>query len=364
MLFSTHTMRKIFVLMLVLSLFLAACQAQGTPVSTSPESETPLADTPAPATASATPAQGKTIVVLGGDLPDDPVPTWTKAAAQTQTAIAEATPTMTPPGVVADSKQVYQVFQGGYGLELSLNDFHVSVRGPLTWVRSREIPVNTMVIGNISKYEVVGLDELRPQVFGSLFGSDAKIQEEEPETFELDGITGIAVNYVAQFQQTNAKGRMVLLKPTEKRYVAVIGMADPADPKGDQWLTHGVEFFEETLKGLSVLDEATLETYNLCPMSEDESYGFSEDNPIRVGGEAWQGPARARAYLDNLQDSQGNWLVYERVGSIEHGGTILDAYVLTLDGKEVKLYVDQYSYEELLTPVGFTCRGAFPLVAP
>jgi hypothetical protein len=31
---------------------------------------------------------------------------------------------------------------------------------------------------------------------------------------------------------------------------------------------------------------------------------------------------------------------------------------------EGTLYIDQYSYEELLTPIGFNCGGAYPLIAP
>lgn len=365
--FSKHPISKFLMLLLVLSLVLAACQTKGTQEPSTTESSaapTEAVETPAPEQVATDSLQGKTRVVLGEEFAEDPKPTWTQAAIQTQTALANATPTVTPPGVVAVGRQSYQVFQGGYGLELSLSDFHVSVRGPMTWVRSRETPVNTMVLGNISKYELVSLDELRPQVFASLFGSDAKIEEEEQETFELDGIQGIAVNYVANFSQMRAKGRLVLVKPTEKRYVAVIGMGDPSDPTGDQWINHGVAFFEATLNGLSILDETALENRDTCPMAEDETYGFSKENPIKVGGEAFEGPSRARAYLDNLKGENGQWIIYERTGSMEGGSVLLDAYEVQVDGKTITLYVDQYSFETLQTPQGLKCNGAFPIVEP
>lgn len=353
---------KTLLITIVLSMILAACQKTPIlePVETDhPETEETLASpeqTPEP-------TRGKTQIVLGGDLPDDPVPEWTKAAEQALTEIANATPTSTPAGNVIVGEQAYQVFQGGYSLELSL-DAHVSVRGPMTWVRSRETPTNTMIMGNISKYELVSLEELRPQVFASLFGSDAEIKEEEPQEYELDGVKGIAVDYVAKVSQMVAKGRLIVVKPTEKRYVAVIGMGDPADPSGDQWVKYGVDFFEMTLNGFNILSDEALADHDVCPFADDESYGLSMENPIRVGGGSMEGPARARAYLDNLKGNDGQWAVYERSGSLEGDGTILDAYQVQVDGEIITLYVDQYNFETLLTPKGLQCSGAYPIVAP
>jgi len=255
------------------------------------------------------------------------------------------------------------VYQGGYAVTLDL-DAHVSVRGNLSLIGSRTHPVNTLIMGNVSKYEIISVDELPQQVFDSLFGSEAQVSQEEVEEFELDGVQGIALNYIARINQMIAKGRLVVVKPTEKRYVAIIGMGDPADPSGDQWIADGVEFFDAIVNGVEILDDDLLVDNTVCPMATDESYGFSPDNPIRVGGDAIGGPARARAYLDNLQDSKGNWLAYERKGSMEHGGAIVDAYVVILGGVERLIYLNQYDYAELLTPVGFSCGGAYPLVAP
>ncbi|MBK9055470.1 MAG: hypothetical protein IPL78_32565 [Chloroflexi bacterium] len=44
--------------------------------------------------------------------------------------------------------------------------------------------------------------------------------------------------------------------------------------------------------------------------------------------------------------------------------TILDAYTITGLAQATTLYVDQYSYETLKAPVGFTCSSPFPLSAP
>lgn len=366
---SKNNLVKILLVLIVLSLGITACNGKASPQPTEaiqgPETQdqTSQTQTPEPDQKPTTDQRGKTQVVLGGDLPDDPIPTWTQAAIQTETALANREPTSTPPGNVVQFEQFYKVYQGGFSLDTDY-DAHVSVRGPMALIGSRSNPINVLVIGNVSNYEMVGIEELPKTVFSNLFGSDATINDEEAEPFELDGVEGIALNYVAQINQMIAKGRMVVVKPSEKRSLAVIGVGDPADPEGDQWLTYGVEFLEKILNGIEILDDEELETRTVCPMAEDEDYGHSPDNPIRVGGDAFGGPTRARAYLDNLQDSKGQRVAYEREGSMEHGGTILDAYKVLLGEEVVTIYVDQYSYEELLTPIGFNCAGAYPLIAP
>ena len=87
-------------------------------------------------------------------------------------------------------------------------------------------------------------------------------------------------------------------------------------------------------------------------------------DPIKVGGGDFTGPSRERAYLDHLRGPHNGQLSYDRQGSKESGGTILDIYVIKGSGVNAILYVDEYNYSEPRAPVGFTCTGAFPLSAP
>ncbi len=77
-----------------------------------------------------------------------------------------------------------------------------------------------------------------------------------------------------------------------------------------------------------------------------------------------EGPARERAYLDNLLGPNGETLSYERKRSFSSGDTILDEYHITGSGIDATLYLDEYSYTPPQAPVGFTCAGEFPLSAP
>ncbi len=101
-----------------------------------------------------------------------------------------------------------------------------------------------------------------------------------------------------------------------------------------------------------------------CVISTDDTYGYTQENPIKVGGDAFDGPPRERAFLDNLLGPNGESISYERTGSLAFGDTILDAFEITGLNKETILYIDEYSFTELQAPVGFTCVSAFPLTAP
>jgi hypothetical protein len=102
----------------------------------------------------------------------------------------------------------------------------------------------------------------------------------------------------------------------------------------------------------------------VCVISTDATYGYTQENPIKVGGDAFDGPPRERAFLDNLLGPNGETISYERTGSMPFGNTILDAFEITGLNKEVILYIDEYAFTEPQAPVGFTCLSAFPLAAP
>jgi hypothetical protein len=103
-------------------------------------------------------------------------------------------------------------------------------------------------------------------------------------------------------------------------------------------------------------------TSSACPVSTDSSYAYTQNNPIRVDGGAFGGPARARAYFDVLRGPAGQTVTYVRVGSLPTDETVLDIYQLSYEGigSPVSVYVDQYSFSTPVAPVGFICATPFP----
>ena len=108
------------------------------------------------------------------------------------------------------------------------------------------------------------------------------------------------------------------------------------------------------------------ETFKLTGVSDDDTYGYSEKNAIKVGGGIESGAANERKYLNGLLGPNGETITYVRRGSCcpvksENGimGTaILDIYEIKYNDemKPIVLYINMYDPGELKAPKGFTYR--------
>lgn len=105
-------------------------------------------------------------------------------------------------------------------------------------------------------------------------------------------------------------------------------------------------------------------TGDACVISTDKTYGYTQENAIKVGGGDFGGPPREQAYLDNLAGPNGEHVSYGDPHSLDFDDTILDVFNVSGLGKDVTLYIDEYSFTEPQAPVGFTCVGPFSLTAP
>lgn len=110
----------------------------------------------------------------------------------------------------------------------------------------------------------------------------------------------------------------------------------------------------------------------ISPSVVDPTYGFTEENPIMVGGGPDFGPLREQWYLNRLVGPEGEKVRYERTGSCcsfdpdsqHQTGGALDIYEVSYRGldKPVLLYVDMYQCEAPQAPKGFGLvedHGAF-----
>jgi hypothetical protein len=99
--------------------------------------------------------------------------------------------------------------------------------------------------------------------------------------------------------------------------------------------------------------------------STDATYGFTETNPVRVGGGLEAGARNQQRYLNALRGPKGQPIEYQREASccafkIEAGGVLnegqLDIYSITWKGRKepLKLYLNMYEEGTLAAPVGLT----------
>ncbi|MEJ2006468.1 MAG: hypothetical protein P8X57_16255 [Cyclobacteriaceae bacterium] len=109
------------------------------------------------------------------------------------------------------------------------------------------------------------------------------------------------------------------------------------------------------------------EGIQLSGLANDESYGYSASNPIKIGGEdLMTGPYLQRLFLNSLAGPEGQPLKYMRIGSCcsfesergINGIGLLDKYQVSWDGQKepVILYLNMYDTGAVQAPVGFTVR--------
>jgi len=105
-----------------------------------------------------------------------------------------------------------------------------------------------------------------------------------------------------------------------------------------------------------------------CEISTDPTYGFTQENPIQIGGGALYVKAREQRYLNALRGPGGQALSYKRRGALkapqwDDRVTFLDEYEVTWAGAATPLvlYLDAYRYWEHRAPMGLTCAEAFNL---
>jgi len=114
--------------------------------------------------------------------------------------------------------------------------------------------------------------------------------------------------------------------------------------------------------------ENTAIYYQLSTVSDDPTYGYTESNPIRVGGGSSieVGPQNERMYLNGLRGPSGEAIGYERLGSCcffetpngFQGSGLLDVFAIYYEGLDspILLYLNMYDAGNKLVPMGFTAR--------
>lgn len=188
------------------------------------------------------------------------------------------------------------------------------------------------------------------------------LQTSKAEPVTIDGAEGVAVDISGRLFGDEIEGRVAMARKGDMLFFAFgIGVLGSA---GNRWEDEGAEAFEMVIDSVRFTEAGA--DAGPCPISSDPTYGYTMENAIRVGGDIFGGPARERAYLDNLRGPDGQTITYHRVGSTGYGDTILDIYEINYSGlaEPIVLYIDMYVFEELFAPVGFTCAGPFPLQAP
>lgn len=337
------------IILLTTSLVLFACQAVPGPTTT------------ALATASATAAAPT-------DSPATELPSATKVFTPTVTSqptevVTSAGPTPTNAGTPVVTLSRFTNWQGGYGFEVT-PDLWVGIKGRQTVISSTVYAVSFALYGVYGDYAYIGAEPIAKLLLENFFGNPGTTWRTDPaESITVDGVASQAIPFRGLLNSEPVSGKVIVIQPEPTRYISILGMGSL---QGDDtvWKTSGERILSAILSKLTILPKESLTDKNTCSIAQDHYYGTSLGSPIHVGGGNTSGPARERAYLDNLLGSDNQAITYEFVESKDSGGTTLDIYQVTSAGQHFRLFFDTSEYLQPYVPYGFNCRGAFPFDAP
>jgi len=298
-------------------------------------------------------------------------PTATNTPQPTATATTAPTPTHTAiptemPIEEAEGPKLYEVPVGGYSFELPEDET------PWLFLTVTISDVETVIedaAGELVIYIASGDLDYALDVDQEIESLATEIGYEgvevDPESFEVDGHAARKASVSMDYSDVEIVMEFILVDAGNNRLV-IINSNLFGENIEERWDEELLPLQDYILDSFQIYEPDGEASTGSCPISEDATYGYSEDNPIQVGGDWLEGPSRERAFLDNLMGPNGEMISYERVGSEEYGDTILDKYQITYSGlsSPITLYIDEYGWGILYAPVGFTCYGAFNITEP
>lgn len=289
-----------------------------------------------------------------------PLPTQTPIP--TKTSIPTKTPTKTPAPAIFLGPREYLV-QAGFSFLRPL-EYEFQVLEGQVGIIDPERGLTISFMGSLDQDLPPTPEEIVDDFVTTICERGNGQCEKQPgDPIQVDGVTGQSYDLNGQLNGTDFQGRAIIALVGEDQVLFGMGIT-LNEQEGDTWENVGENLFTTILNSIEFNQQ--LATGETCPVSNDSTYGFTAANPIRVGGDFFDGPARERAYLDTLRGPNGEEISYERTGSSESGGSILDIFNLTIAGQGgiKKLYIDEYTYQAPLIPRGFQCFAPAPFKEP
>jgi hypothetical protein len=354
----------------VVLLGLVACAEEVQPTQTA----VPQPTTTPSSTSTQTPTQTPTPIPTDTPTPTaTATPTNTPSPTHTSTPTATYTPTPTALPEIVLSDRVIIVnggfsFQPAEGYESELTDNAgsglVFMSGEADAIILNIIGVPNAEVFMAGKSDIELLNELVTDFVQNVGGV---YELGDSYAMQVGTDEGTVTDISGEMFDKPFIGQAVFINPIDNlAFFAIVLSRD-----SEVWFARGASAFAAMMESVQFLsnDAGSSSGDNSgvsspCVISSDTTYGYSKMNAIQVGGDAFAGPPRERAYLDNLLGSNGEPISYERAGSLPYDDTILDVYILTVGDTTTTLYLDEYNWSEPQAPVGFTCAAAFPLSPP
>jgi hypothetical protein len=241
--------------------------------------------------------------------------------------------------------------------------YKVEVSGPQVSILDVQRNLIISMIGGVTPQEFLPDDDVADMFLSKVFKPGVgAFTKEDSYPIQVDNVEGTGYDLSGTLSGNSFRGQAVIVQPSSTQFFFALGIIN-TEGNSKRWIREGEPVFRALINSVT-FPTVSGNGSNTCVISSDDTYGYTMENPIRVGGDAFGGPSREKAYLNNLRGPNGEEIHYERKGSIPYNDTILDEYVITGLSKLVTLYLDEYSWSEPQAPVGFTCATDFWLSPP
>ena len=305
-----------------------------------------------------TPAPTATSTLVPSNTPE-PTTIFTLTPTATPEPTSTFTPTPEPPLELGD---IQEVAAGGFSFQ-PIKGYEISIERTGVGLFDQNGTIILSIYGETNYDGTQTNEDLVDEFLGALEERGvAEFEKGEAYPITVGYVEGSAYDLTGRMMDKPIEGQAVLVMPSDHQFLYGLAIANLSEAE-DKW-QEGSLLFSTLLETIQFIEAQELGE-SACGVSTDETYGYSKDNPIEVGGDWLEGPARERTYLNSLSGPDGEVVHYERSSSIDYGDTILDIFLVTYTGaRPATLYLDEYNYAELMAPVGFICWTPIPLSAP
>ena len=255
---------------------------------------------------------------------------------------------------------------GGYTIQSLPDDYEQDNDGEVINFFKEEKGINIMILGLVGFEDDYSPDEIIDEFLAGITGETAdtfrKI-EEVPVTVDSYEGTGYYLN--GTFYGNLVEGQTFLVPVSDSQILFGFGLGTVVGSTNN-WLAEGQVVFNSLIDSIDIIELETTDSglFSACSIASDTSYGYTEDNPVKLGGGEANAEERAAAYFSALGGPYGETLTYVKVETIESNDANLDVYELDLSGTPLTMYIDIDNYETPMSPDGMICWEEIPVSAP
>ena len=295
-------------------------------------------------------------------------------ATATMTPTNTTTPTLSPTPTNMPSKGYfdagfYYVPLGGYGFQMPVenatwNNVTIETDFEVTTIRN-DYETIWVQIGVIQHSEDFSIED-------QISSIEYQITALKPDFEVLNNELSFMINEIDSrqlvfFHQGDRYDELIdwlVLDVGNNRFISIEFDVYGA-PLSVESLSDYVAIRDQLLISFFVYDPAYASSSD-CPVSGDPTYGYSEDNPILLGGGSYQSIDRKADYLHNLLGPNQESVTVNKLRSFMVDNLLLEEYELIYEGQEEPLiiYINTGIWSPISAPMGFTCKQPFSQVEP